>query len=182
MRGGKTIMACATCNIEFKRMTSWIKPSKSGNRYCSVSCRNAKGTRVYKKGVGPTEATRAKMRASHIKINSIKHIPIKRGKEHYNWRGGVTSENETIRKSTEYKIWRLAVYQRDGYTCLMCGKVGGKLNVDHIKPFSLYPELRLDINNGRTLCEICHRKTPTYGFAFFNKTMKAYKKVIKMNN
>ena len=68
-----------------------------------------------------------------------------------------------LRQSSGMVKWRRDVFQRDNYTCRFCGKVGGKLNADHIKPFSLFPELRFDINNGRTLCVVCHRKTDTYG-------------------
>ena len=43
--------------------------------------------------------------------------------------------------------------------CIIGGKGhGSKLNADHIKPFSLYPELRLIVENGRTLCVDCHKK------------------------
>lgn len=34
---------------------------------------------------------------------------------------------------------------------------------DHIKSYALYPKLHLELNNGRTLCIPCHRKTPNYG-------------------
>lgn len=76
---------------------------------------------------------------------------------------GRTSHNEKIRKSKAYKIWRSLVFKRDNYTCVLCGVRGGKLHADHIKPFALYSELQLDINNGRTLCTGCHKQTPTYG-------------------
>ena len=38
------------------------------------------------------------------------------------------------------------------------------LEADHIKDFALYPKERLNINNGRTLCKSCHKKTDNYGF------------------
>lgn len=87
----------------------------------------------------------------------------KRGALSRHWKGGVTTINEAIRKSVEYKLWREAVFKRDNYTCVWCLIRGGKLNADHIKPFALYPELRFSIDNGRTLCEPCHRATDTYG-------------------
>jgi 5-methylcytosine-specific restriction endonuclease McrA len=93
-----------------------------------------------------------------------------------NWQGGITPINEAIRKTTEYRMWRVSVFKRDDYTCQMCGKRGGRLHADHIKPFSLYPDLRLAIDNGRTLCVLCHSKTDTYG----GKSHKKYndKKII----
>ena len=72
-----------------------------------------------------------------------------------------------IRNSTEYKEWKFAVLKRDGRRCVICGRkklsAGIRLEVDHIQPFLLFPELMFDIDNGRTLCSVCHRKTPTYG-------------------
>ena len=81
-----------------------------------------------------------------------------RGANNYNWKGGITTENLKFRRSFEYRIWREAVYARDDYTCQNCHVRGVELNADHIKPFSQYPELRLAIDNGRTLCVSCHRK------------------------
>ncbi len=79
-----------------------------------------------------------------------------------NWRGGKTSEGQLIRSSAAYQEWRLAVFTRDDYTCQHCQVRGVVLHADHIKPFAYYPELRLDVNNGRTLCVECHKKTDTY--------------------
>ena len=76
---------------------------------------------------------------------------------------GKTTEAVRLRTSIRYGEWRKSVFERDMYTCQICGQVGGKLNADHIKRFSDHPELRLDLNNGRTLCEPCHLRTPTFG-------------------
>ena len=88
---------------------------------------------------------------------------IKQGEKNHFWKGGITPINLKIRASLEYRLWRESVFKRDNYTCVWCRQRGGNLNADHIKPFSLFPELRFAIDNGRTLCLECHRKTDTYG-------------------
>lgn len=92
-----------------------------------------------------------------------KKLPWSSGKNHWNWKGGVSGPNELSRKSAQYKLWRHLVFERDNYTCQRCGQVGGELHADHIKPFATHPKLRLELSNGRTLCKDCHKKTDTYG-------------------
>lgn len=86
-----------------------------------------------------------------------------RSGRHPMYRGGVTPLIRAIRNSLEYKLWREAVFSRDDYRCYDCGQRGGRLNADHVYAFSQYPRLRFMVENGRTLCENCHRQTPTYG-------------------
>ena len=136
-----------------------------------------------------TEATRIKMRKKHKpmsvlgKLNIAKgklgkkqtpeHIQNRlksnfhKGKESHFWKGGITPKNYKIRNSTEMKLWRTAIFERDNYTCVWCGSKSGigkqvYLQADHIKPFADYPELRIAIDNGRTLCKPCHKKTETF--------------------
>jgi 5-methylcytosine-specific restriction endonuclease McrA len=93
--------------------------------------------------------------------------------------------NLRLRFSWKYREWRDFVFKRDNYTCQECGKVGGELNADHIIPFAIlilnktYEQCLLDssiwdINNGRTLCKECHKKTDTYGLRLVRK-MREFK-------
>lgn len=84
------------------------------------------------------------------------------GENHWNWKGGINPINDSIRKSIEFKLWAKSVKERDNFICKECGKIGGKIQAHHIKPFSLFPELRFAIDNGITLCRDCHMKTDTY--------------------
>jgi hypothetical protein len=100
----------------------------------------------------------------------------KKKEDNPNWKGGVTSVVESIRKSDKYKQWRSNVLCRDRFQCVHC-HAKRHLQVDHIYPLILVledgkivdAESAIDheplwnLDNGRTLCETCHRKTETYG-------------------
>jgi hypothetical protein len=89
-------------------------------------------------------------------------IEKRKGSGNPNWKGGITPENQRIRHSERYKAWRLAVFKRDEYTCVLCDQKGGSLHAHHIKSFSQYPKLRFDVSNGQTLCIPCHEKTDSF--------------------
>lgn len=86
-----------------------------------------------------------------------------KGAKGHNWKGGTTPINNAIRKTIEYRLWREAVFIRDDFTCVNCKVKGSNIHADHIKSFAKFPELRFAIDNGRTLCEPCHKQTDTYG-------------------
>jgi len=67
-------------------------------------------------------------------------------------------EESDKRNFPEYAAWRTSIFERDQYTCQSCFQVGGELNAHHIKPYSTHPKLRLSMENGITLCYVCHKK------------------------
>ena len=89
-------------------------------------------------------------------IKTFKANKSNRGKIPWNWQGK-SSVNTRLRKSAQYKEWRLAVYQRDGFKCVGCGdNRGGNLQAHHKLSFAKYPKERFNVGNGVTLCNECH--------------------------
>lgn len=93
------------------------------------------------------------------------------GKNHYNWRSGISSVNIKLRNFIRSTGWINEIFRRDNYTCQKCNRRGGKLIAHHLIPFSEVREyfnintiedanecdLLFDISNGVTLCEDCHK-------------------------
>lgn len=131
-----TTVKCLSCGEEFHPHPYEIKLGYG--KYCSHKCysKSLIGKQPWNTGLSSEKQSR--------------------------WKGGVTPILERLRKSREVRIWRNAVLERDGYRCIWCGSKS-QLQADHIKPFRFYPELRLAIDNGRTLCQKCHITTSTYG-------------------
>lgn len=132
-----------------KRMSAKLKGRKAWNKGLKGICK-------------PNSDSFKKGHSAPITAFTKGHSNSK-GEKNWNWKGGVSPINERLRKSKEYKLWRVAVFERDDYTCQECGIKGGELHADHIKPFAFYPQLRFAIDNGRTLCVNCHRQTDTWG-------------------
>lgn len=71
------------------------------------------------------------------------------------WNGFKRTEDKIQRANFAAKM-RKDVFERDNYTCQMCGKTNTHLQVDHIQEWSKYAELRFEMSNLRTLCDECH--------------------------
>ena len=97
-----------------------------------------------------------------------------KGKKSHFWKGGITPLRTLVRSCFKYRQWRSDIFTKDNFTCVLCRKRGGWLEVDHYpKRFSkILDEYQIksleeainceelwNINNGRTLCLKCHNKT-----------------------
>lgn len=159
------IVQCKNCQTPFKAKAADIK--RGSGKYCSKACSDAGqrngeylccivcGKKTYfkkaviKRGGGKfcSQGCSGYWKSIHMVGESSAH-----------WRGGITSEQKTVRSSRVFLEWRKAVFERDNYTCQHCGEKGGYLNAHHIIPFSKDSSLRTDVSNGISLCRKCHNK------------------------
>ena len=168
---------CSTCSTQFS-----YYPSRSLGIYCSRKCAYTspkwrEKQRINKLGRVASAEARAKMSAFRKGRKFSKqhrtNLTIANrnrtldsycsGDRHPWWKGGVTVKQKGLRSSRDYRHWRKAVLQRDGYKCILCGSTE-QLEVDHIVAFVIvqHDNRLYDTNNGRVLCKPCHVKTDTY--------------------
>lgn len=180
------IKNCLQCNKEVN-----IRPYREQSfKYCSFNCKyvgqksykpwnkDLKGIHLsphseFKKGmVSLFKGTKGLLKANSGSFQ--KGHSLNKGEKSYLWKGGITPINKLLRRSTAFKEWRESVFKRDNWTCQACEVRGGELHPDHIKQWALFPELRFELSNGRTLCKDCHMKTDTWG--------RNIPKVVALNN
>lgn len=98
-------------------------------------------------------------KASLIKDNLDKLIPIDLFNEEilsFGIREKNQKNNLNIDRNTpEYFAWKESVLRRDNYTCQCCGFTEN-LQAHHIENYADNEDLRIDVDNGITLCEGCH--------------------------
>lgn len=69
------------------------------------------------------------------------------------------SDSAAFLSSYEWRKLRMQALIKYGPKCMCCGatpETGAVMNVDHIKPRKLYPDLAWDINNLQVLCNVCN--------------------------
>jgi len=128
------------------------------------------GHRAWNKGKKTPESVKEKISKSligrairgsgwhHSEEYRIRKSLMHRGNKSHFWKGGLTAKSKIIRNSSEFKLWREAIFSRDDWTCQNCRKRNGsELHPHHIKSFSEYPQFRFVVNNGITLCLDCHK-------------------------
>lgn len=68
-----------------------------------------------------------------------------------------SNSNRKRTSGKDYGNWRVAVYNRDDYTCKMCDRKRKYLNAHHLNSWDSNEEERLNVDNGITLCVMCHK-------------------------
>jgi hypothetical protein len=73
------------------------------------------------------------------------------------WQGGITEINRGIRGISKYYVWGKSVKKRDNYECQCCGVRNKIMHAHHIMSFIDHLDKALELDNGITFCESCHK-------------------------
>lgn len=173
----KSVQGCALKNGASKSCGCWRKEvmtNKCGEKHNMFGkihseeskmkmSKSRKGRNVWNKG-----------------LTGLTDNRIPTGKNCYQWNINLTDEDrEDKRYILGYKEWRKEIYERDNYTCQVCGdNKGGNFVAHHMNGWDLFIEERLLVENGITLCEPCHNKFHKL-CGYGNNTKEQYTEFIK---
>lgn len=171
---GDTLPFCSDCGVKLKDYRSkkckvcanlgGNNPAYGKKRSIEARRKTSSANKGNPKCAWNKGKTLSKEHRQAIRLGQLKRVA--EGKHNF-WKGGLWSKPN---KSRPDRLERLKfrqsiqkkVFERDDYTCQLCGKRGVALQVDHIQSWKDYIELRFEIGNCRTLCMKCHYKI-TFG-------------------
>ena len=136
---------------KYGKLTVINHSKMSGFSICKCECGNVIEVYNYNLEIGKTQS------CGCLKQENFQNAEKPKGENHGMWKGGISSERERFMQTKEYKNWRKSVFERDNYTCQKCHQIGYELNAHHIKNYADNKDCRVNVNNGITLCEECHR-------------------------
>ncbi len=175
-RNGRKSLQVTTLNYKYVEDCGWCRePFLSHNtnvgnfccRSCGISCRQTGKPSGMSGRKHSTITINKIIRANTGKVRTLKmrrkYSLSKKAESNPNWQGGITSANDKIRGSLEYREWRNLIFERDNYRCQVCSEEGSVLAAHHIVPFSIIMkenliDLLFDTENGVTMCKECHKK------------------------
>lgn len=170
----RIILLCKQCGCEYK-----VYPcQKDISKFCNRSCQGKYQINKYadkfltRDKHGENHPMWGKKHTEESKKKMSLSAPDRSGENSPTWKGGITPKHHGERKTKKYMEWKRSILERDNYTCSVCGTTEGIIQVDHIKPFILFPELRLEMSNGQTICKPCHLKKNSTDMKLIRKEAK----------
>lgn len=163
----RIIKTCPVCNKEFETTIGGFYEGKA----CSVECgRKLKtverclkftcticGKEYYRTRYW---VNKTKNKLSRFCSKKCKDIGLT-GEGHPNYNPNKLLEKDKLRE------WSKLVKKRDHYTCQLCGSKKF-LHSHHMEHKSKNKDLKLDINNGITLCNVCHAEQHKDNLCMYN--------------
>lgn len=175
---------CLQCNETFKRKKrfsfKWWKTAK----YCSVNCSaqskvgkpgGMRGKISPNKGKKMSEEQKKKLSLAHLGKSAwnkgIKGVYNRSEQGKISFREKMSGPNnpkwviergrlikgDRILNDPLQQWWSRSIKNRDNWKCRISNEnCSGKLEAHHILPWSEFPELRYQLNNGITLCHAHH--------------------------
>lgn len=153
-RVGKQTRKCKACGNLFE---TWPYRIRDGVRACSMKCAG-----VLKRNRSVHNCTFCGKEFTRM-ISQVFHYGAKYCSKDCAHKGYVAecearpSKDRWGRTSRHAdREWQKAIREKDNFTCQRCGTFEKHIHAHHVAPRSRRPDLRLDISNGKCLCNSCH--------------------------
>lgn len=201
-KGKSYLGQCSNCGEEML-ITDYEKRFEKKYRYCSLKCKGEHQKEILKGENNPKYRSIECSCAfcgeilyrtptyinSRINIYCSKECKADwqsrylRGENNPKYDKSISKEEREIGRNFDgYAYWRREVYKRDKYTCQCCGyDGGGNIQAHHLDGYNWAIDKRTEINNGITLCEVCHKEFHSeYGNG--NNTKEQFKEFLENRN